>query len=176
MIFLIFGVINLIAAIVMAIFAFMSPNPASFVSLITAILNCILFFGLYAMRKDVNRNEENISILQDSLNECREKLGLKILERESEDEQEEESEQDAFREDTAEEDFEEDAFREDTAEEDFEQDAFREDTAEENFEEDVDEDIFEDDRNIPNDNECPACFHKISPNDKECPNCGYKLK
>ena len=89
MIFLIFGVINLIAAIVMAIFAFMSPNPASFVSLITAILNCILFFGLYAMRKDVNRNEENISILQDSLNECREKLGLKILERESEDEQEE---------------------------------------------------------------------------------------
>ncbi|MBQ8405711.1 MAG: hypothetical protein IJX09_03570 [Clostridia bacterium] len=76
MIFLIFGVINLIAAIVMAIFAFMSPNPASFVSLITAILNCILFFGLYGMRKDVDANKESISSLQKSLNECRKKLGL----------------------------------------------------------------------------------------------------
>ncbi len=30
--------------------------------------------------------------------------------------------------------------------------------------------------NIPNDDECPACFGKISPDDEECPHCGYKLK
>ena len=30
--------------------------------------------------------------------------------------------------------------------------------------------------NLPQKNECPACFAKISPSDTECPNCGYRLK
>lgn len=30
--------------------------------------------------------------------------------------------------------------------------------------------------NLPEYDECPCCFAKISPNDTECPNCGYKLK
>lgn len=30
--------------------------------------------------------------------------------------------------------------------------------------------------NIPQDDECPSCFSKISPDDKECPNCGHRLK
>ena len=29
--------------------------------------------------------------------------------------------------------------------------------------------------NMPDSDECPACFSKISPYDETCPNCGYKL-
>ena len=89
MIFLIFGIIDLIATIIMLIFTFITPHPASFISLIALVLNCILFFSLYGMRKDVNRNEENIFILQNSLNECRKKLGLAPLEKEYPEEEEE---------------------------------------------------------------------------------------
>lgn len=40
-----------------------------------------------------------------------------------------------------------------------------------------DEDVDESETiNIPNSDECPSCFAKISPDDEECPNCGYKLK
>ncbi len=90
MIFLVFAILELIATIVMAIFAFKAPNPISIISLIIMALNCILFFSLYGMRKDVDTNEENISILQDSLNQCRKKLGLAPLKKEYEEEKEEE--------------------------------------------------------------------------------------
>ena len=33
-----------------------------------------------------------------------------------------------------------------------------------------------DPENIANDDECPACFHKIAKTDTECCHCGYKLK
>lgn len=41
-------------------------------------------------------------------------------------------------------------------------------------ENDTDDDF--DYENLPEFDECPNCFAKISPNDIECPNCGYKLK
>ena len=49
----------------------------------------------------------------------------------------------------------------------------------------IDEEAFDDpekssvnvgDTSIPNSDECPNCFSKISEDDAECPNCGYKLK
>lgn len=94
MIFLIFGILETIATVVMAIFAFKAPSALTIISLIVMALNCVLFFSLYfslyCMRKDVDTNEENISILQDSLNQCRKKLGLALLEKEYEEEKEEE--------------------------------------------------------------------------------------
>ena len=124
MIFLIFGIIELICTIVFAFFTLTFPEPIMFGLLIALILNCILWFTLYGMYNDINRQEENISILQDSLNQCRKKLGLAPLEKENKDEDEQKF---------------------------------------------VGE-------NKAKENECPACFHKITPQDKECPNCGYELK
>ena len=38
-----------------------------------------------------------------------------------------------------------------------------------------DEETNIDEENIPEDDECPMCFHKIKETDKECPYCGYVL-
>ena len=89
MIFLIFGIIELLGTIVFAVFTFILPEPIMFGLLISLILNCILWFTLYGMYKDIQRQEENISILQDSLNQCRKKLGLAPLKRENEGEEQE---------------------------------------------------------------------------------------
>jgi DNA-directed RNA polymerase subunit RPC12/RpoP len=89
MIFLIFGIIELLGTIVFAVFTFKFPEPIMFGLLIALILNCILWFTLFGMYKDIQRQEENISILQDSLNQCRKKLGLAPLKRENEGEEQE---------------------------------------------------------------------------------------
>lgn len=39
----------------------------------------------------------------------------------------------------------------------------------------IDEEVYEDYRNFPKENECPSCFSEISPDDKVCQNCGYNL-
>ena len=90
MIFLIFGILELICSIILAIFMFEEPSVLTVIPLIAMVLNCSLFFTLYGMYKDVQRQEENISILQDSLNQCRKKLGLAPLKKEYEEEKEEE--------------------------------------------------------------------------------------
>jgi hypothetical protein len=102
------------------------------------------------MKKDIVRLEDNISILQNSLNECRDKLNLAPLEKEYPNEDEEDE-------------LEED---EETDEEDFDE--------YEEFDEDEEDD--EDERNQAQDDECPACFYHIEKHEDECPNCGYKLK
>ena len=82
MIFLIFGILETIATVVMAIFAFKAPSALTIISLIVMALNCVfffsLYFSLYCMQEDVDANKESISSLQKSLNECRKKLGLPL--------------------------------------------------------------------------------------------------
>ena len=109
------------------------------------------------MKKDIARLEDNISILQNSLNECRDKLGLAPLEKEYPDEDE----------------LEED---EETDEPDFDEYDFDETELDEDEPADFTEDEDFDELNEAQDDECPNCFSHVESYEDECPNCGYKLK
>ncbi|MBE7085348.1 MAG: hypothetical protein E7368_04775 [Clostridiales bacterium] len=51
-----------------------------------------------------------------------------------------------------------------------------EEIEEEEYQEKLAENPDFDSENIANDDECPACFHKIAKTDTECSYCGYRLK
>ena len=115
-------------------------------------MSAALFFTLYDMKKDIDRLYENVSIVQKSLNECRDKLGLAPLEKEYPDEDELEEDEETDEEDFDEDDFDEDEPADFTEDEDF------------------------DELNEAQDDECPNCFSHVESYEEECPNCGYKLK
>ena len=156
MIFLIFGILSILGSVSSLILSFVYETPLYVISLISCIISAVFFFTLYYMKKDIARLEDNISILQNSLNECRDKLNLAPLEKEYPNEDEEDE-------------LEED---EETDEEDFDEDDFDETELDDT---ELDEDD-EDECNQAQDDECPACFYHIEKHEDECPNCGYKLK
>ena len=83
MIFLVLGILNGVAAITVATLSLCLrefTNPAVITSLVILIIECILCFALYGMRSDINANRERISALYKAVNQCRKKLGLKPVE------------------------------------------------------------------------------------------------
>ena len=158
MIFLIFGILSILGSVSSLILCFVYASPIYAISLVSCIISAVFFFTLYYMKKDIARLEDNISILQKSLNECRDKLGLAPLEKEYPDEDELEED---------EEDFDED---------DFDDTELDEDELDEDEPADFTEDEDFDELNEAQDDECPNCFSHVESYEEECPNCGYKLK
>ena len=152
MIFLIFGILSILGSVSSLILCFVYETPLYVISLVSCIISAVFFFTLYYMKKDIARLEDNISILQKSLNECRDKLGLAPLEKEYPDEDELEED-----EETDEEDFDETELDEDEPTDFTEDDEF-------------------DELNEAQDDECPNCFCHVESYEEECPNCGYALK
>ena len=83
MIFLVLGILNVIATIILFILSLALKeftNPITIIALAMLVLECILCFTLYGMRLDINANRDDISALYKAVNQCREKLGLKPVE------------------------------------------------------------------------------------------------
>ena len=90
MVFLVLGILEVIATIVIFILSLVSGsfNVITLIELAVMILNCIIMFTLYGMRSDINANREEISSLYKAVNQCRKKLNLQpVEENESEEEQ-----------------------------------------------------------------------------------------
>lgn len=81
MIFLLLGILESIVTFIIAVFL-ISTNNLNWYTLILLVgftINCILLFTLFNMSENIKQSQQELTLLRDSLNECREKLNLPIL-------------------------------------------------------------------------------------------------
>lgn len=80
MFFLFIAVLESIFTIIIGIVALSSKFYIGFIAFLSLIISCIFWFSLYSMWRKTKKNKEEITLLKNSLNECRKKLNLPELE------------------------------------------------------------------------------------------------
>ena len=194
MIFLIFGILDVISAIASVVLCFVFETPLYLIGVIPCVMSAVLFFTLYDMEKDIDRLDKNVSIVQKSLNECREKLGLAPLEKENPKEEknaptvdnsvevdEEISDLNQLQKDECPSCFQKVSPTDKLCpncgfvlipEEKENAQPFEEEMAY-SQQDAFDEEPVEQEDDTPAKDECPYCFHKLQGENLECPNCGF---